>query len=188
MSNNKRHLNLFTRENSAVLLIDYQERFVNVVFDHENTLRNIKLLINGANIYSLPVYVSEQVPEKLGPTIKELKTITENAKYFSKQTMSCCGKSDFVDELKNRGIGKIAICGIEAHVCVSQTAHDLLNNGFQVHIAVDAITARSEFNKNIAVEKMRDSGVIISSAETVLFEMAYSAGSEEFKKLQGLFK
>ncbi len=187
MSN--RHPSLFTKNNSCVLLIDYQERFTSVIHDHESTLKKIKFLLSGANIYNLPVFVSEQVPDKLGQTIPELKEVTKNAKYFSKQTMSCCGKVDFVDDLKKVGIKKIAICGIEAHVCVLQTSLDLLHNGFQVHIVSDAITVgRDLYNKQIAIEKMKAAGAIISSVETILFEMAYEAGSEEFRKLQGLFK
>ena len=184
-----RHPNLFSKDNSCVLLIDYQERFVDVVHDHKKTLKNIELLINGANIYKLPIFVSEQVPEKLGNTIPELKEMTQNAKYFTKKTMSCCGKVDFVDELQKLHIKQIAVCGIEAHVCVQQTVLDLLNNGFQVHVASDAVTVgRHEYNKKIAIGKMKESGAIISSVETILFEIAYEAGSEEFKKLQGLFK
>lgn len=188
MAGNGRHPNLFTKENSAVLLIDYQERFVPVLKENEETLKNIKMLLSGANIYKVPIYVSEQVPEKLGPTINELKELTKGAKYFSKKAMSCCGQPGFVDELKSKNIKKIAVCGIEAHVCVLQTSLDLLHNGFQVHLATDAITSRIPYNKPIAVEKIKSAGAIISSVETILFEMAYEAGSEEFKKLQGLFK
>lgn len=184
-----RHQSLFSRNNSCVLLVDYQERFTSVIHDHEATLKKIKFLLNGANIYNLPIFVSEQVPDKLGQTIPELKEVTKNAKYFSKKTMSCCGEADFVYDLKKTGIKKIAICGIEAHVCVLQTALDLLHNGFQVHVVLDAITVGRDFyNKQIAVEKMKAAGVIISSVETLLFEMAYEAGSEEFRKLQALFK
>lgn len=185
---NSRHKNLFSRDNSAVLLVDYQERFVPVLPENDQTLKNIKLLLNGANIYALPVWVSEQVPEKLGPTIADLKNITRNAKYFSKKSMSCCGQAGFVDELKKNNIKQVAVCGIEAHVCVLQTSLDLLNQNFQVHLVSDAITSRVPYNKPIAVEKVRSAGGIISSVETVLFEMAYEAGSDEFKKLQQLFK
>lgn len=188
MSGNNRHPDLFTRENSAVLLIDYQERFVPVLKDNEETVKNIKLLLSGADIYGVPVYVSEQVPEKLGSTIQELKELVPKAKFFSKKTMSCCGQAGFVEELKNKKIKKVAVCGIEAHVCVLQTSLDLIHNGFQVHLASDAVTARLPHNKPIAIEKIKSTGGIISSVETVLFEMAYEAGTEEFKKLQQLFK
>ncbi len=187
MSN--RHPNLFTRDNSCVLLIDYQERFVSFIHHHEAMVKNIKLLINGSKIYNLPLFVSEQVPEKLGHTIQELKEITSHGKYFFKKSMSCCGEIGFIKDLKELGIKKIVICGIEAHVCVLQTTLDLIHNGFQVHIASDAISVgRQEYNKQIAIDKMKSSGAIISSVETILLEMAYEAGSEEFKKLQGLFK
>ena len=188
MVGNSRHPNLFTKENSVVLLIDFQERFVPVLHKNDETVKNIKLLLAGTNIYNLPIVVTEQVPEKLGPTITDFKEYLHNAKFFYKKTMSCCGQIGFLEELKNRGVKQIAVCGIEAHVCVLQTSLDLIHHGFQVHLASDAVTTRIPYNKEIAVEKMRSSGVIVSSVETLLFEMAYTAGTEEFKKLQQLFK
>jgi len=188
MSGSNRHPNLFSRYNSAVLLVDYQERFVPVLQDNEQTVKNIKLLLAGSKIYSIPIYVSEQVPEKLGPTIKELKEMLPNIYLFSKKAMSCCGEPKFVNELKSKNIKQIAVCGIEAHVCVLQTSLDLIQNGFQIHLVTDAITSRLAHNKPIGIEKIKNAGGIISSLETVLFEMAYEACSEEFKKLQQLFK
>ena len=154
MSGNKRHPNLFSRYNSAVLLVDYQERFVSVLYDNEQTVKNIKLLLSGARIYNVPVYVSEQVPEKLGPTIKELKDMLPGVLFFSKKAMSCCGELKFVEELKLKNIKQIAVCGIEAHVCVLQTSLDLIHNGFQVHLVTDAITSRLAHNKPVAIEKI----------------------------------
>ena len=185
---NKRHPMLFTRDNSAILLIDYQEKFVPVLQDNEWIVKNIKLLLAGANIYKVPIIVSEQVPEKLGSTISDFKPFLSDSEFVSKKTMSCCGQAGFVEKLKNKKINKIAVCGIEAHVCVLQTSLDLLNNGFQVHLVCDAITTIVKHNRDIAIEKMKSAGVIVSSVETILFEMAYEAGSEEFKQLQGLFK
>ena len=188
MTGNKRHPSLFTRENSTILLVDYQEKFAPVLSDNENTIKNIKLLLSGASIYKVPIFVSEQVPEKLGPTISYFSDCLKEAKFFSKKTMSCCGEESFVKELKSKGIKQIAVCGIEAHVCVLQTCLDLLYNGFQVHLVSDAITTRIPHNKPIAIEKIKNAGGIISSAEAVLFEIAYEAGTDEFKKLQQLFK
>lgn len=184
----KRHPNLFSKEESTILLVDYQERFVPILHENEKTVSNIKLLLSGASIYGVPIFVSEQVPQKLGPTLNELKESAKGAIYFSKQTMSCCGQAGFLEELRKRNLKQIGVCGIEAHVCVLQTSLDLVQNGFQVHLICDAITSRIPYNKEIAIHKMKQAGVIISSVETILFEMACVAGSEEFKKLQQLFK
>lgn len=188
MVSNSRHPNLFTKDNSAILLVDYQERFVPVLVENKETVKNINLLLSGANIYGVPVFVSEQVPEKLGPTINDFKANLQGAKFFSKKTMSCCGQPSFIMELKEKKINKIAVCGIEAHVCVLQTVLDLLHNNFQVHLITDAITSRIPYNKPIAIEKIKTAGAIISTVETVLFEIAYEAGTNEFKSLQHLFK
>lgn len=183
-----RHPGLFTKDHSAVLLVDYQERFVPVLSENDETVKNIKLLLSGANIYKIPIIVSEQVPEKLGKTISDFKEHLGNAKFFSKKAMSCCGESGFLEELKSKNIKKVAVCGIEAHVCVLQTSLDLIHNGFQVHLVTDAISCRLPQNKPIAIDKIKSAGAIISSVETILFEMAYEAGSDEFKRLQQLFK
>lgn len=188
MTGNKRHPNLFTRDNSVILLVDYQEKFAPILSDNENTIKNIKLLLSGANIYKVPIFVSEQVPEKLGHTISYFSNCLKEAKFFSKKTMSCCGEEYFIKDLKSKDVKQIAVCGIEAHVCVLQTCLDLLYNGFQVHLVSDAITTRIPHNKPIAIEKIKNAGGIISSAEAVLFEIAYEAGTDEFKKLQQLFK
>ncbi|MBI1858578.1 MAG: isochorismatase family protein [Candidatus Melainabacteria bacterium] len=188
MESVKRHPNLFNKNDSALLVVDYQERFVKVLPDNKNTIENIKFLIHGFNIYNVPVFVSEQVPEKLGHTVQDIKDVVRDAFLFSKKPMSCCGNVEFLGELKKKNIKQIAVCGIEAHVCVQQTTLDLLWHGFQVHVISDAITSRVLHNKGIGIEKMRSAGAIISSVETVLFEMAYEAGNEEFKKLQQLFK
>lgn len=188
MTGSKRHPNLFSRENSAVLLVDYQERFVPVLPENKETIKNIRMLLAGVSIYNVPIFVSEQVPEKLGRTVGDFNDLLGKAKIFSKRAMSCCGGTNFVSELKEKKIQQIAVCGIEAHVCVLQTSLDLLYNGFQVHLVTDAITARILHNTPVAIEKIKSAGGIISSVETVLFEIAYEAGTEEFKKLQQLFK
>jgi len=188
MESVKRHPHLFNKNDSALLVVDYQERFVKVLPDNKNTIENIKFLIHGFNIYNVPVFVSEQVPEKLGHTVQDIKDVVRDAFWFSKKPMSCCGNVEFLEKLKKKNIKQIAVCGIEAHVCVEQTTLDLLWHGFQVHVISDAITSRVLHNKGIGIEKMRSAGAIISSVETVLFEMAYEAGNEEFKKLQQLFK
>ena len=188
MISKKRHPNLFNRENSALLLVDYQERFAPVLPDNKSIVKNITFLLSGAQIYKVPIFVSEQVPEKLGPTISELKNCIKDAFWFSKKPMSCCGNTSFLEELKKKNIKQIAVCGIEAHVCVLQTSFDLLSLGYQVHVVSDAVTSRVLHNKSIGLEKIKNAGGIITSVETVLFEIAYEAGNDEFKQLQQLFK
>ena len=102
MTGNKRHPDLFTKENSAVLLVDYQEKFVPVLHNNDQIVKNIKLLLSGINIYNVPIFVSEQVPEKLGPTINDFKDCLKQAVFFSKKTMSCCGQAGFIEGLKNK--------------------------------------------------------------------------------------
>lgn len=185
---NKRHPNLLSKENTAVLLVDYQEKFAPHLPENEKMIKNIKFFLSGVKIYNLPIFVSEQVPDKLGPTISEFKQFIDEKYFFTKKSMSCCGNNIFVDKLKSLKINTVAVCGIESHICVLQTCLDLINNGFKVHLITDAITSRVVYNVDIAVEKIKSAGGIISSIETALFEVAYEAGTEEFKKLQDLYK
>lgn len=188
MINKKRHPHLFNRDNSALVLVDYQERFAPILPDNKNIIKNIQFLLLGAQIYNVPIFVSEQVPEKLGTTLNELKNCIKDAFWFSKAPMSCCGNKSFLEELKKKNVKQIAVCGIETHVCVLQTSLDLLSLGYQVHVVSDAVTSRILHNKSIGLEKIRYAGGIITSVETVLFEIAYEAGNDEFKKLQQIFK
>lgn len=183
-----RHPSLFSKEDSAILLVDYQEKFVPVVCDSETVIKNIKFLLAGANIYKVPIIVSEHVPEKLGKTTEEFAEFTKDSTLITKKSMSCCGCDEFLSLLKEKGIKQVAICGIEAHICVQQTALDLIHHGYQVHLVTDGITCRLPYNLEIAIKKIADAGGVISSVETILFEAAYEAGSSEFKELQNLYK
>lgn len=182
------HPSVLDRDQAVLLIIDVQERYRKVIPDLANLTRNISILVEAAKVLKLPVVVTEQYPQGLGVTVAEISACLGDHSLFSKNSFSCCGAEEFVDALKQIGRKQIIVCGIEAHVCVSQTVHDLLSEGYAVHIVVDALSSRSPKNKEIAVEKMVKSGALPSTVEMALFEMLVQAGTEEFKAVQRLVR
>ncbi len=185
---NMRHPNLLEQQKACLLIVDVQERFREHIENFELMTKNIVILIKVANRLGLPVILSEQYPEGLGPTIKEFLLVLENHKTFAKTAFSCCQAESFVKHLEELRRPQILATGIESHVCMNQTVHDLLARGYQTHIIADAISSRKNVNKKIGIKKMLDSGAIISSTEMATFELLETSSANDFKYIQSLFK
>jgi len=171
-----------------LLIIDVQERFAKHIDGFAEMLINIVALVKVANILHLPIILSEQVPAKLGPTIKAITDELTVPNIFAKSSFSCCQEESFVKHLQDSNRKQILVAGIESHVCVSQTVHDLLFLGYQVHIAGDAISSRQPSNKEAGIKKMVGSGAILSSTELATLELLETSKNPEFKQIQGLIK
>ncbi len=175
------------KESAALLIIDIQEGLVPVIPNHEKLISNTNKLIKGAQIFNVPVIISEQYPKGLKKTCKEI-FLPPGIQMFEKNSFSCflCeGISNQLNELK---IKSLILAGIEAHICVLKTALDALENGFDVHVVADAIASRTFENRNLAIERMRQSGAFISSTEMILFQMIDSSKSEDFKFISAIIK
>jgi nicotinamidase-related amidase len=172
------------RSRAALVVVDVQEAFRPAVLDFERVARNAATLVQGARILGVPVLVTEQYPRGLGETVPELAEHLDGVERLEKTAFSAAAADGF--DLAGRD--QALLCGIETHVCVSQTAHDLLGRGTEVHIALDAVTSRTEQNRDIGMRKMEESGAIVTSVETALFELLGAAGGDEFKAVQGLVK
>lgn len=154
----------------------------------EQVLDNCRRLIEGATILDVPIAVTEQYPKGLGPTEEELRGALLSYEPFEKLTFSCCGEPSFTSALDALGRRTIILAGMETHVCVLQTALDLLRGGYGVHLVRDAVCSREKENWITGVDLMRDAGAVITSTETVLFQLLGKAGSEEFKAISKLVK
>lgn len=184
-----RHAALLDRSRAALVVVDVQEAFRHVIAGFSQLANRIGLLVEGATILGVPVLVTEQYPKGLGPTAEEIQLrLPEGTEPIEKLSFSACGVQEFDTQLRERHIEQIAVCGIEAHICVSQTAHDLLVRGYQVHVIADAVETRLDRNREIAIRKLALSGAIISSVEMALFELCGRAGTSEFKQIQNLVK
>lgn len=183
-----RHPKILQRENTALLVIDIQERILPVIFEHERVVANALKLINGFKIMNVPIYFTEQYPKGLGPTESRIKSTLDNAEAVQKMSFSCFGAGNLFDELKSRNIEHVVVCGIESHVCVMQTVLDLMANDFKVQVAADAISSRRIVDYEIALKRMGNNGAEITLTESVLFEMLNVCGTDEFKAVSRLVK
>jgi len=183
-----RHSNLLDRKQTALLVIDIQARVHAAMCFARQVEENAVKLIRGFQILQVPIYVTEQYPKGLGPTIPAVAEALRGTVPLQKMSFSCCGSAELMAGLAEKGIKQIVLCGIETHVCVSQTAHDLLAAGLQVHIARDAVSSRRESDHANALERMRTAGAVITTTEAGLFELMERADIAEFKAISALVK
>lgn len=184
-----RHQNTLDAGESALAIIDMQESFRPVIADFAEVAGRIALMAQGAQLLGLPLIVTEQYPKGLGHTAEEIKAVLPaNLEVIEKTAFSSCGARSFETELERARARHVLLCGIEAHICVNQTAHDLIERGYRVHLLTDCITARTLHNKQTGIAKMLQSGALPSSIEMALFELLRDAGHEQFKAIQKLIK
>jgi nicotinamidase-related amidase len=188
MKNFRRNEIILKKEKSALLLIDIQERILDVQFYKDNLLTNSLKLIKGFKALNLPIFYTEQYPKGLGETALYLKPELENITAIQKLSFSCFGAENLFDELNNKKIKQIVVAGIEAHVCVQQTVLDLLANDFQVNLAADAVSSRKEIDYRTALNRMQLHGAEITTTEAALFELLEVCGTPEFKAVSKIVK
>ncbi len=173
---------------TLLLVVDVQERLFPHMQDKKALVQSLQSVINGAKVFHLPVIFTEQAPEKIGKTILEINSLLGDAARFEKLTFSCCGQTDFVSKIAALKKKNILLTGVETHVCVYQTAVDLMKMGFNVHVVVDAVSSRTNFNKEIGLNLMAKAGASLTSVETVLCSLLKRAEGHEFKEVLKLIK
>lgn len=176
------------RELSTLLIVDVQERLLPVIDDREGVLKHCERLIRAAGILGVPVVATEQYPKGLGPTVEPLRALLGPEAIRSKLAFSCCGAAGWVDDLQARGRPQIVVAGIEAHVCVQQTVLDLLAEEFSVYVAADAVSSRRPLDRWAALDRLRQAGAVVTTAEAIVFEWLRVAGTPEFKAVAKLVK
>ena len=169
---------------TALLVVDVQEKLVPAIAGQARVVWNIRRLIDGARILGLPVAATEQYPQGLGRTVPELAE--RLGEVPSKLTFSCGGCPQVFKDLEDRGIHKLLVCGMEAHVCVEQTVLDLLAAGWRVYVAVDAVGSRFEIDRSTALARMDSAGATLTTAEAALFEWCRVAGTPQFREISRL--
>jgi nicotinamidase-related amidase len=176
------------RANAALVVVDVQERLLPAIFEKERVVENTVRLVKGASILGVPVLTTEQYRKGLGPTVPEVAAAVPGFAPIEKLSFSACGAAGFATALKASHASDAILCGIEAHVCVTQTCLDLVDEGFRVLVAADAISSRTPGNYRIGVDRMRAAGAVIVSTEMMLFELLEQAGTDEFKQVLALVK
>ena len=178
---------LMQSHDTALLIIDVQERLIQAVDDQKLIVWNIRRLIDAANILCIEIATTEQYPQRLGHTIERIaKRIVH--KPYPKMSFSCVVCAEILQQFKKSSISKVLLCGIEAHVCVLQTALDLISNDYQVFLAVDAIGSRRRIDYEFALRRMESVGVTLTTTESVMFEWCHRADRVEFKTISNLVK
>ena len=170
------------RARTALVVIDVQEAFAKAVQQFDEVVRQTSILVEGARVLGLPLLVTEQYPRGLGETVAPVRAALGDVERLPKTVFSAARADGF--DLAGRD--QALVCGIETHVCVNQTVHDLLAGGVEVHVPIDAVSSRSAANRELGLRKMEESGAILTSVETALFELLGAAGSDEFKTIQKL--
>jgi nicotinamidase-related amidase len=175
-------------DNAVLLLIDFQERLFPVMHEKGKLLNNVLKLIKGMQVLEVPVILTEQYPRGLGPTIPEIKELVPNIKPVEKVCFNCNDEPTFGEALGALKRKQVVIAGIEAHICVYQTAMSLARAGYQVQVAVDCIASRDPENKQVALSRMEAAGISPTSVEMALFELLKVAKGDKFKQVSAIIK
>ncbi len=174
---------------SHLLVVDVQEKLLPIVTDPERLLRNVRILLDAARLTGMPVTLSEQYPRGLGPTMAELSAdLGEADRPIPKMEFSCARNDELLARLDAAGRDQIIVCGIEAHVCVLQTAMDLVRQGRPVFVVTDAIGSRSDDSRDIAIRRMAAAGIVPVTTEMVVFEQLGSAENPAFREASRLIR
>jgi nicotinamidase-related amidase len=187
MSN--RHPALAARDDAGLIIIDVQDAFAPVIDGFDVVVANCGLLAEGFGVMGRPVIVTEQYPKGLGHTVQALADrLPAGTPVIEKTRFSACGVEGFEDAYDAARCDTWVVCGVEAHVCVNQTVHDLRSRGASVHLAADAVSSRTPANRQAGIDKAARAGAHVTSAEMVLFEMLGQAGGPEFKAISALVR
>lgn len=179
---------MLNKEDSVLLVIDVQEKLV-AALDKDVVVKRVKTLVTAANILGIPIIATQQYSKGLGETVVEVKQeFVETTKIIEKVSFSAVQEPEFLETLKSYGKNQIIICGIETHICVHQTAADLLDAGFEVIVAKDACASRRKYEFKQGIERMQANGAKISCVEIILFEWLKTAKNPCFKSIQSLIK
>jgi nicotinamidase-related amidase len=172
----------------CLTVVDVQGKLAQLMHGREALFKNIQILIKAAKILEIPILWCQQCPDALGPTVPEIAQLLEDNEPINKAAFSCCGDEQFNIRLKDLARNQVLLCGIETHVCIYQTAVDLLRQDFHVEVIADAVSSRAIENKQIAINRLAAEGVKISCTETVLFELLKTAEHPQFRQIAKLIK
>ena len=175
-------------EKTALIVVDVQGKLAQMMSGKQALFENLQKCIKGVQVLGIPILWVEQNPEGLGPTIPEVSELLAGMHPISKHCFSCCKNEQFVQALKALNRNQILIVGIEAHICVYQTAMDLVKLGYEVEIVADAVSSRTIENKTVAIQKMSSAGISLTSTEMALFELLAVAEGEQFKEILKIVK
>jgi nicotinamidase-related amidase len=175
-------------DNTGVILIDFQGKLWNVMHEKEILLGNVQKLIRGVRVLGIPIVLTEQNPNGLGPTLPELTQLIPEAKPIPKFCFSCHQDKNFEQVIKSLNRKQLLVCGIESHICVYQTALDLLKHGYEVQVIADAVSSRVPRNTEITLMRLQSEGIKLTTTEMILYELLQTAENPKFKEMLKVVK
>jgi nicotinamidase-related amidase len=183
-----KHKHTLTKSKTALLVIDMQEKFAPAIPDFDNLVTNVTRLVLTFEMFKMPIVVTEQYPEGLGNTVEKIEELFTVLEVVEKMELAATDNAHFMERVNKLGCDTFVVCGIETHVCVNQTVLGLLALGKTVHVVTDAVGSRHSVDQSVGLRKMENAGALITSTETVMFELADRAGTESFKNIQTMVK
>lgn len=178
---------MLNRKNTILVLMDVQGKLAEVVDESDALFANLRRLLTGMKALDIPVIVTEQIPEKLGPTRAELQEFITRAP-ISKSSFGCCGEPAFFEAIEQTHRKQIILCGIETHICIYQTALQLQETGHKAYVVTDAVSSRNPSDKAWALRRLECEGVRLTQTEMTLFELLGDAQDPAFKEILKLVK
>ncbi len=175
-----------TAQHGALVVVDLQEKLLAAMTDRESVVANAVRLVRASTLLGMPVASTEQYPKGLGPSVAEIVELIPER--WAKTTFHCCAVPQFLETLYGRHIRHVTVAGIEAHVCVAQTALELMNLGFRVQVPADAVASRHRIDWEFALRRLEHAGAVISTTEAVLFEWTECSDRPEFKSISEMIK
>ncbi len=184
-----RHPQILQADRSVLVVVDMQEPFLRHLFERERVVNGCRLLIQSAKVLKVPVIATLQYAQKMGGVVPEIaEVLPEGCEPIDKMCFSCYGSEPFRAALMASERAQVVLCGVEAHICVTQTALDAQAAGFHVQVAEDAVSSRSREDWQIAMRRLRHAGVVVTCAESVIYEWLVQAGTDEFRQILQLVK
>ena len=175
-------------KSTVLVIIDVQGKLAQIMHDRDTLFKNLHILVSGVKLLNITIIWMEQVPDKLGSSIPEIKDVLIDQKPIIKDVFSCMKNEEFNNQIKRINPNDIILAGIESHVCVYQTAMDLLEKKYNVHIVADAISSRISENKELGIERMILEGAMQTSVEMLLLEIQGEATGDRFRQISKLVK
>ena len=179
---------MLRNDNAVLVMVDFQVRMMPAINHHEELLENVVKFAKGCRVLDVQTLVTQQYTKGLGDTMPEIKEALGECEYVEKISFSCCGSDEFTEKLKNSGKKNVLVTGIEAHICVQQTVLDLLNDGYNVYLIVDCIGSRTDRNRLYGERRMEQAGAVLTTMESVLFEMLERADHPKRKEITAIVK
>jgi len=179
---------LLDKDKVALLVVDLQDKLLPAIFERERVLKNTLLLMKAAELLDVPAVLTTQYRKGLGEIVPEISAAAPAAEPLDKLSFGCFGDPGFLARLKQLGREQLLVTGIESHICVAQTVLGALEHGYQVHVASDATSSRTDANWKVGLQRMERAGALVSSAEMALYELLRRSDAAAFKKLLPLLK